>query len=169
MCWCLNLHHKVWYKRIFGLWSEWHYTNRGLVHGCIITRPDGIVIMYPCTNLPRCVMPFKSQTHAFSLNCIALYCIVSHRNYCYIYIYIALYCRHIWMHIRTHVCRIEINIHVYIYIYTVDTNTAEVLFSCHIITAMHKYKLFSTCNKKWINVNIFQNFERTVHIFRGLL
>ena len=26
-----------------------------------------LVIMYPSTNLPRCVMPFRSQAHAFSL------------------------------------------------------------------------------------------------------
>ena len=40
ICWCVNLHQKVWYKseKAFGLWSEWHYTTRGLVYGYIITR-----------------------------------------------------------------------------------------------------------------------------------
>ena len=47
-------HTKVWYKseKAFGLWSEWHYTTRGL---------------YLPANLPRCVMPFRSHDHAFSL------------------------------------------------------------------------------------------------------
>ena len=37
ICWCLNLHQKVWYKseKAFGLWFEWHYTTRGLVYGYI--------------------------------------------------------------------------------------------------------------------------------------
>ena len=37
ICWRLNLHQKVWYKseKAFGLWSELHYTTRGLVYRCI--------------------------------------------------------------------------------------------------------------------------------------
>ena len=63
ICWRLNLHQKVWYKseKAFGLWSEWHYTTRGLVPW---RARD---YMYPSTNLPCCVMPFRSQAHAFSL------------------------------------------------------------------------------------------------------
>ena len=34
----------------------------------IITRPDGLIIICSSTNLPRCVMTFKSQAHAFSLH-----------------------------------------------------------------------------------------------------
>ena len=43
ICWCINLHQKVWYKseKAFGLWPEWHYTTReigGWIH--IITSPS---------------------------------------------------------------------------------------------------------------------------------
>ena len=31
------------------------------------TRPDGLVVMSPSANLPRCVMPFWTYAHAFSL------------------------------------------------------------------------------------------------------
>ena len=47
---------KVWYKseKAFGMCSEWHYTTRGLAYG-------------DTANLPRCVMPFWTHAHAFSL------------------------------------------------------------------------------------------------------
>ena len=60
-------HSKVWYKskKAFGMCSEWHYTTRGLAYGD----------MSPSANLPRCVMPFWTHAHAFSLYSHAL----SHR------------------------------------------------------------------------------------------
>ena len=62
-------HWKVWYKseKAFGMCSEWHYTTRGLAYGDMTTRPDGLVVMSPSANLPRCVMPFWTHAHAFSL------------------------------------------------------------------------------------------------------
>ena len=62
-------HWKVWYKseKAFGMCSEWHYTTRGLPYGDMTTRPDGLVVMSPSANLPRCVMPFWTHAHAFSL------------------------------------------------------------------------------------------------------
>ena len=36
---------------------------QGLMYGYMTIRPE----MYPSTNLPRCVMPFRSKAHAFSL------------------------------------------------------------------------------------------------------
>ena len=37
LCGLLNSHQKLWYKseKAFGLWSEWHFTTRGLVNGYI--------------------------------------------------------------------------------------------------------------------------------------
>ena len=54
---------KVWYKsgKAFGMCSEWHYTTRGLAYGDMTTR------LSPSANLPRCVMPFWTHAHAFSL------------------------------------------------------------------------------------------------------
>ena len=62
-------HWKVWYKseKVFGMCSEWHYTTRGLAYGDMTTRPDGLVVMSPFANLPRCVMPFWTHAHSFSL------------------------------------------------------------------------------------------------------
>ena len=47
--------------------SEWHCTTRGLAYGDMTTRPDGLVVMSPSANLPRCEMPFWTHVHAFSL------------------------------------------------------------------------------------------------------
>ena len=60
---------KVWYKseKAFGMCSEWHYTTRGLAYGDMTTRPDGLFVMSTSANLPRCVMPFWTHAHAFSL------------------------------------------------------------------------------------------------------
>ena len=65
ICWGLNLHRKVWYKseKSFGLGSEWHYTTRELVYGYSPWRARDYIYIH----LPRCVMPFGSQAHAFSL------------------------------------------------------------------------------------------------------
>ena len=78
LCVCLYLHRHVRYKneKAFGLLSEWYYTTRGLVHGYIITLRDGLVIMYPSTNLLR-VMPLWSQAHAFALYYL-FYILMSH-------------------------------------------------------------------------------------------
>ena len=70
ICWCFSSYLKVQHinEKAFGLcsfilregidlWYEWHNTTRGLMYGYLI--------MYPSTNLPRCVMPFRSQVHAF--------------------------------------------------------------------------------------------------------
>ena len=37
ICWCVNLHQKVWYKseKPVRPWSGWHYTTRELVYGYI--------------------------------------------------------------------------------------------------------------------------------------
>ena len=65
----LKLYQKVWYKseKAFGLWSEWHYTTRGWCMDTYNHSPwRARDYMYPSTNLPRCVMPFRSEAHAFS-------------------------------------------------------------------------------------------------------
>ena len=35
LCWYFSSHPEVWYKneKTIGLWSDWHYTTRGLVYG----------------------------------------------------------------------------------------------------------------------------------------
>ena len=62
-------HWRVWYKseKAFGMCSKWHYTTRGLAYGDMTTSPDGLVVMSPSANLPRCVMAFWTHAHAFSL------------------------------------------------------------------------------------------------------
>ena len=47
--------------------EPWHYTTRGLAYGDMTTRPDGLVVMSLSANPPRCVMPFWTYAHAFSL------------------------------------------------------------------------------------------------------
>ena len=97
-------HWKVWYKseKAFGMCSEWHYTTRGLAYGDMTTRPDGLVVMSPSANLPRCVMPFWTHAHAFSLYD---YMWVSFYHDTYIvgdafgdkYLFIILCCLNIWL------------------------------------------------------------------------
>ena len=60
--------------------SEWHYTTGGLAYGDMTTRPDGLVVLSPSANLPRCVMPFWTHTHAFSLYYSMIYWTNEHNN-----------------------------------------------------------------------------------------
>ena len=67
---CVACIHVEWYDIKAGniwplIWMALH--NSVLADGYLITHPDGLVTMYPPTDLSYCVTPVRLEVHSFSL------------------------------------------------------------------------------------------------------